>query len=123
VTQNANNSVAVVDTATHVIIATIPVGILPVRIAITPVPTIDGLIRQVAGLTLNSGQINSLLSKLAAVQASLARGNTTAALNELSAFINEIHALELSGRLDSETASSLVNAAQAIKDTISSASF
>ena len=49
---------------------------------------------------------------------SLARGAAVGAVNQFRAFINEIRALERSGRLDAATASSLIAAVQAIIDAI-----
>jgi DNA/RNA endonuclease G (NUC1) len=59
-----------------------------------------GLIQQLAGGTkLNSGNTNSLTVKLNAAQAQLANGNTTPAINQLSALINELDAMVSSGRM------------------------
>ena len=51
---------------------------------------------------------------LAAVQASGARGNATAARNQLNAFINQVQALQHTGRLDAATAQMLIREAQAV---------
>ncbi len=81
---------------------------------ITPAATIGALISQVATLNLNAGQKNSLTSKLDAAQQSLAKGNDTAAINQLNAFVHEVRALKRSGRLDATTADGLIAQAQAI---------
>jgi hypothetical protein len=80
--------------------------------------TIAVLIEQVESLNLNPGVKNSLVAKLNAAQESLERENANAARNQLQAFINQIRAVERSGRLDSTTAGQLISAAQAIIDSI-----
>jgi hypothetical protein len=62
---------------------------------------------QIGALPLNNGQKNSLLAKLNAADASFARGNRTAGLNQLGALINELEALKRTGRLDPAVADSL----------------
>jgi hypothetical protein len=52
--------------------------------------------------------------KLSSAQASIARGNRTAAANQLNAAINEIQALVKSKRLDASTAATLVAGLQQI---------
>jgi uncharacterized repeat protein (TIGR01451 family) len=82
-----------------------------------PTPTnasIADLLAKVAALNLNSGQKNSLSVKLLNAQASLARGNTNAASNQLGAFINELQAYGQSGKLTDATVSALVVEAQAV---------
>jgi uncharacterized repeat protein (TIGR01451 family) len=76
--------------------------------------SIADLISRVNALGLNAGQRNSLLAKLQASQASLDRGNRTAAVNQLGAFINEVQALGRSGQLTSVIAGALVAEAQAV---------
>jgi hypothetical protein len=83
----------------------------------TPAPTISSLMAQVENLNLNNGNKQSLMSKLRAAQASLDRGNSQAAANQLGAFINEVMALQHSGRsgkLDAKTAASLIAQAKSI---------
>jgi len=58
--------------------------------------------------SLNSGQQNSLTSKLQAAQASISSGNTNAACGQLGAFINEVNARRRSGSLDQSTANILI---------------
>jgi hypothetical protein len=81
-------------------------------------PTIASVIAQVVSLNLNAGLKGSLTSKLGAAQRSLARGSSGAAINQLNAFINQVQALLLSGRLDRATAKGLIAAAQAIIHSI-----
>lgn len=117
VTQSGDtNSVAVIDTATNTVVATLPVGILPARVAIIPAQSIASVIAQVGGLNINSGEKKSLTATLRAARESLVRGDAVTASNQLHAFINHLRALERSGRLDPTTASSLVDAAQAVID-------
>jgi hypothetical protein len=70
-----------------------------------PLATLE---EQVAALDLTSGQKNSLISTLQAVQDSLTRDNTTAAVNQLHAFINQVNALLNSHRLGEILADSLI---------------
>jgi parallel beta-helix repeat protein len=71
---------------------------------------IANLIAQVAALNLTQGVKNSLTSKLQAAEQSLESGNTTAALNQLEAFIHQVNALVNSDRLDQLTADYLDSA-------------
>jgi hypothetical protein len=71
---------------------------------------------------LNMGNKQSLTSKLRAAQASLDRGNGRAAANQLGAFINEVMALQRSGRLGAATALSLIHQAQSIIGDLASKS-
>jgi pullulanase-type alpha-1,6-glucosidase len=64
--------------------------------------------------TLNQGQGNSLLAKLEAALASLARGNSRAAANQLYAFVSEVEALVSGGVLPPETGQALTTAAEDI---------
>jgi hypothetical protein len=73
---------------------------------------------QVANLTLNDGQKTSLSSKLQAAQQSLARGNTNAAVGQLSAFINHVRAFERSGQLEPGIAEFLIGEIQTAIDLI-----
>ena len=82
--------------------------------AVVQTSTIADLIAKVRTLNLNGGQKNSLIAKLQAAQASLDRGNTTAAANQLGAFINEVHADEQSGKLTTTDGDPLAAAAQTI---------
>jgi len=85
----------------------------PVR---SPEEVIAELIDKVQGLVnagiLNHGEGNSLLVKLEAAQASISRGNTNAAFNQLGAFTNEVEALVNSGRLSSDQGQMLIDQAR-----------
>ncbi len=78
------------------------------------VPTIARLVSEVGNLALGAGTQNSLTSKLRAAEQSLGRGNRTAAINQLGAFINELEALARSGRLDPATAAALIDLTRAL---------
>jgi probable HAF family extracellular repeat protein len=73
----------------------------------TPAQAISGLISQAATLSLTDGNQSSLTTKLRSAQAAFARGNSTAAANNLQATINEIQALKRSRRLAPQTADAL----------------
>jgi hypothetical protein len=81
-------------------------------------PTIASITQQVGTLELNAGVKNSLIAKLRAAQESMTRSDATAAGNQLNAFINQVRALERSGRLDQLTANSLVGAVEEIIRTL-----
>ncbi|HYP29367.1 MAG TPA: DUF4350 domain-containing protein [Blastocatellia bacterium] len=83
-----------------------------------PVPTVESVIRQVAGLDLNAGDQHSLISKLGEAEDSIARGNSDAAINQFNAFINQVQALQRSRRLDSTTANQLIAAVQTIIESL-----
>jgi hypothetical protein len=74
-----------------------------------PIDAITDLISQVAALNLSSGQTNNLISTLQAAQKSLTNANTTAALYQVNAFVNQLNALINSRRLGVITADSLIN--------------
>jgi hypothetical protein len=74
-----------------------------------PAAEINNLIAQVAGLNLTADQQAGLTNKLQAAQQSLASANTTAAANQLEAFINQTNALVKSHKLGEITADSLIN--------------
>jgi chitodextrinase len=63
---------------------------------------------------LNRGNANALLVKLRAAEASLARGNETAAVNQLEAFVNQVNALVGSDRLTQAQADAMTAAAERI---------
>jgi hypothetical protein len=81
--------------------------------------TIPGLISGIQNLSeLNAGQQNSLIAKLQAAQAAVDRGDLNTACASLAAFVNEVNALERSGRLDQATATGLVSGAQLIQASL-----
>lgn len=65
-------------------------------------------------LPLNKGEANSLAAKLNAAEAALSRGDTTAAANELNAFLNEVDADQSTGKLTPTQAATLRNAVHAV---------
>jgi hypothetical protein len=62
----------------------------------------------------NQGERVSLVAKVVQVLHSVERGDSESAANQLGAFINEVNALEQSGRLPSADAQALTGAANAI---------
>lgn len=77
---------------------------------------ITGLIAQVENpsLGLSNGETKALTSKLDAALASYKRGNSTAAGNQLSAFINQVNELVRTGRLTPSHGATLIAAASSI---------
>lgn len=73
-----------------------------------PLTPVDSLKTLVDGLGLNKGQANSLRVKLDAASRSMARGNMNAASGQIGAFINEVEALERSGRISASAAAALL---------------
>ncbi len=62
---------------------------------------------------LTAEQATALLAKLDAATQSINGGNDTAAAHQLSAFVNQVHALVNSGTLTPEQGDNLMAAAQA----------
>jgi hypothetical protein len=83
-----------------------------------PPPTIESLISQVTDLYLSDGEKNSLVRKLTAALASLAKMNANATINQLDAFVSEVHALFTSGRLDEASVDELIARAEEIINSI-----
>lgn len=63
---------------------------------------------------ISSGNARSLVAKLEAAAAQAERGNATAAINQLDAFVLEVRAMARSGRLDGATATALEAAAERV---------
>ena len=78
--------------------------------------SISAAVQRIAAL--NDGQKNSLTAKLNAASASLARGDTKPANNQLNAFLNELQAMVNSGRISSGDAASLRNSIHAVQAAI-----
>lgn len=68
--------------------------------------------------SLNAGQKNSLMAKLNAASDSMARGNTTAANNQLNALLNELQADLNSGRITSADMATVRNAVHAVQGAL-----
>ena len=66
------------------------------------------------GGVLNRGESRALVAKVSAAEENATRGRSTAALNQMGALINQIHALELSGRLDTQQARTLREATRRV---------
>ena len=68
----------------------------------TPQQALTSIAGYVQGIkTLNAGQKNSLIAKLNAASAAVTRGDTTAANNQLNAFLNELQAYLNAGLISS----------------------
>lgn len=84
--------------------------------------TVDSLVASVnrlasEGKIADNGVLKSLLQKLQSVQDSLKKGQTTAAINKLTAFINEVRA-QSGNKIDTEAASLLIMDAQWVMDNL-----
>lgn len=66
----------------------------------------------------SQGERVSLVTKLIGALAAVDRGQENTAANNLGAFINEVEAMERSGRIPSADADALITAAQAIIDQL-----
>jgi PKD repeat protein len=93
------------------------VGEATVQVSVqTVAQALSSIIAAVQNLTgLNQGQKNSLIAKLNAASDSATRGDTTAANNQLNAFLNELQADVNTGRISSADATTLRAAVNAIK--------
>jgi hypothetical protein len=83
----------------------------------SPAQSIADLINTIDSFNLQPGIANSLEAKLNAAQAPLAAGNSTAACNQIKAFINEVKA-QSGKKLTAGQASTLITAAQAIRTAL-----
>ena len=90
-----------------------------VTLAVNGMDELIQLLAQAAALNLNTGQSNSLTSTLQAAEQSLLRANTTSAVNQLGAFINEVNALLNSHRLGEITADSLIDGVEDLLGNLS----
>jgi len=94
------------------------------RIAPSVEDSIAGLIEDVRELIgppgpLNGGQGNSLIVKLQGALDQLARGQVSVAINKLVAFVNEVEALILSGKLTEGEGRPLILQAQRVIEALS----
>lgn len=80
--------------------------------------TAEGLASQIMEAELEPQAENALLNKLDAAMVSLDKGQYGAYINKLEAFINQIAALERSGKIDAMTAESLIGAALGLIENI-----
>jgi hypothetical protein len=101
------------------VVATIPVGNVPNLIAFPTRTPIRSLIAQVQALadggTLTQNQADGLIDKRNQVIAKLDNGQTGAACNQLSTFINHVNAFMNNGALTQPEAQLLIDAANAIR--------
>lgn len=125
VTNRDSNTVTVIDTTTYIVTATIPVGEGPFAVGFPTVGQVDliGSLTArvqvlVATRTLTENQGALLIGKLEQVQTKINDGQTAAACNQLSSFINQVHSLINNGSLTEIQGQSLINAANAIKTSL-----
>jgi hypothetical protein len=86
----------------------------------SPEQAVGGLSQRVNALNISRGETVSLNAKLRAAEASLQRGQGATAANQLNAFINEVQAMEGSGRMTAADAAAVTAAAQRIVASIES---
>ncbi|HYG65169.1 MAG TPA: pullulanase-type alpha-1,6-glucosidase, partial [Thermoanaerobaculia bacterium] len=67
---------------------------------------------------LNNGQGNALLAKLRAAAQQVGRGNTTPAINQVNAFINQVEDFAAEGLLTADQAAALTDAAEGILEAL-----
>ena len=90
----------------------------------TPLQEIDALISDVeklidsGQLRINSGETNSLLTKLQQASAKVDSGNITSAIGKLNSFINQINAFFNSGKISSGDRDSLIYDTQLIINSL-----
>lgn len=91
-------------------------------VRVTPQRAIELLSNDVEALlqagTLTPDQADGLIAKLDAALASLKRGNTRAACNQLGAFLNQVNAFINAGTLTASEGQKLIDAARAIRTQI-----
>jgi YVTN family beta-propeller protein len=89
----------------------------------TPTQMVSDLITAVVNTTsgLNTGQANSLTAKLNNALLAIQQGRNGPAINQLNAFINAVQADARSGKISAATATSLVDAANAVIAALSTA--
>ncbi len=80
----------------------------------------DILRTEIGTLPLNNGEKNSLLSKVDATQKSLMNGNKNAAVNQLTAYINQVRAFQKSQRLDAAQADLVINEVEKLMGLVES---
>jgi len=83
-----------------------------------PVTSPDDIARHLGAQNLKRGEYVSLDRKLNAASRSLSRGNTTAAVNQLGAFVRELRALQRRGRIASFAAGQLTMMVEELVDFI-----
>lgn len=96
------------------------VGVATTQVAIqTPQQALGKIANYVSGLSsLNAGQRNSLVAKMNAAAAAAGRGDTTAAHNQINAFLNEVQADANTGKLSAGQAATLRAAAHAVQSAL-----
>lgn len=129
VTDLSDNSVKVISTAFNFVVAVLQVGSFPQSIAIgtfepepepEPEPDpIESMIDQVealiAGAALTQNQGAGLLDKIQEVSAKIDAGQTAAACNQLSGFMNQVNGFISNGTLTPAQGQPLINVANGLK--------
>lgn len=123
VTDISINSVLVMSTANNALVHIVPVGNFPQGIAIAtltepppPPPTLTERVEAlVAEGALTQSQGAGLLDKINEATAKIEAGQTAAACNQLSSFINQVNAFISNGTLTPEQGQPLIDAANALK--------
>jgi YVTN family beta-propeller protein len=114
-----DGNVSVISTATNTVVATIPVGNVPNLIAFPTRTPIGSLIAQTQALadggSLTQNHADGLIGKLNQVITKLDEGQTAAACNQLSSFINQFNAFVDSRALTLAEAQPLIDADNAIR--------
>lgn len=85
---------------------------------LTPTQGIEQLIQLIKSMNLDHGLQTSLIASLNAALGSLNHNNHISACNQLSAFVNKVHAKVSSGRLSTADALQLIQSAQAIHNAL-----
>jgi hypothetical protein len=92
-------------------------------VTVTPAQAVTNLVNLISnpnsGLNLTTGQMNSLVDKLNNVLASIQAGLNDQAVNQLTAFINSVQSSVKTGKMSSQTANTLISAANAIIASLS----
>jgi len=126
VTNGVSGDVSVIDTATDTVMATVLLGGRPVDVwvGVSPPPsgaveavaeTVDALLVQGA---ISAGQASALSAKLDSAADKLASGADQAAKGKLEAFVLQVEAMLRSNRISEKDGRALIDAAQAILDSL-----
>jgi len=122
VTNAGSDNVSVIRTSDNTVVATVPVGLEPSGVAVTPTTeacSIEALLDHVNALSaagkLSRAEGHALSVKLEAALRLLERGKTKAAGNVIGAFLNQVGALVRSRRLSDADARPLRDQATCVR--------
>ena len=94
-------------------------GRTSIQLVVTPQQALSSMEAYIQALPgLNAGQKNSLIAKLEAASASLDRGDTKTANNQLNAFLNELQTYQSTGKISGTAFNALVADVHAIKGAL-----